>query len=121
MAGYVVLRNRCGYFWIEGFLMKPSPVARYVDWPSEINQTLVATGWSILDLGEALGLYIQKDESGKRRSCNYLYSVKRGKSTPPYYFLLALRYLQGQYDRKNNGGVPYPVPTTKPVEDAANG
>lgn len=63
-----------------------------VDWRKEIDLTKESLGVSNEGLAELLGIYIQKNKHS--RVAPSIYAWRRGQNVPPFYLLLALRFLR---------------------------
>lgn len=92
--------------------------AASVDWPSEIQRTLDETGWTKVQLANALGLYIQPS-SGRNSGpvSPHIYTWLRGKHKPKFYLLYALRYLRSQYGLASVQTAKQPSNPTEPVDE----
>lgn len=73
-------------------IRKRSSKGHSVNWRKEIDMTKEALGVSNEGLAELLGVYIQKTKT--TRVAPSIYSWRRGQNVPPFYLLLALRYLR---------------------------
>lgn len=73
-------------------IRKRSSKGHSVDWRKEIDMTREALGVSNEGLAELLGVYVQKTKT--TRVSPVVYSWRRGQNVPPFYLLLALRYLR---------------------------
>lgn len=96
--------------------------AAKVDWAAEIQRTLDETGWTKVQLAEALGLYIQPSRSDKENGNTgavspHLYTWIRGKHQPKFYLLYALRYLRSQYGLANAQATQQPNNPKEPVDE----
>jgi hypothetical protein len=92
--------------------------AAKVDWAAEIERTLAETGWTKVQLAEALGLYIQPRSGNNGGPVSpHIYTWMRGKHQPKFYLLYALRYLRSQYGQQNAAATVPPHNPTEPVDE----
>ena len=78
-------------------IRKRSTKGHSVNWRKEIDITKETLGVSNEGLADLLGIYIQKTKTTRVAPC--IYTWRRGQSIPPFYLLLALRYLREASER----------------------
>lgn len=68
-----------------------------VNWRREIDLTLMVTGWTMVELAEHLGVYVQPANDNRGRVAPQIYAWRRRANVPPYYLKLALERLREHY------------------------